>query len=482
MRFRAALFFLCFLLSLGSSQVQARPLSQINAPPLGERWFGILLNDEKTGFARISVEDAPEGYRLQYDEGVKMTVLGFTRDASSRQTYIVNRDLTLKRFTVELRIDASVVTLSGEAVPGGIRVAVESAGTRTDKELKAKGAVYPPVVLNMVPLMKGAAAGKKYRMQFFDPESVKVKNVIYSVVGEETLAGGAKAIHMQNDIYTVVSNDIWVDTAGNTLRESVRDGLVESRAESAEEAGRFITEAALSRKDLILDFSRVKVDREIERSTDLKRLVLDIAGIPTEMPLPRQEWQQAERLVDGTVRFTLVQGSAARKEARLPPADAAHYLESNERIPADHPAIIAKRNEILAAEKDHAAIVDKLVKWVADYVEDRVTDSHSALETLQSRTGNCQSHARLYAALARSAGIPTRFVSGLVYAKGTGFLYHSWAESYVNGWQPVDPTFGQVPAEATHIKLVEGETPDDMMPLAGVMGRLKAKVVEVGYE
>lgn len=482
MQLRAYLFSLCFLVLLASSPLQARPLPQINAPPLGERWYGILLNDEKTGFARVSVEELPEGYRFQSDEGVKMTVLGFTRDAASRQTYIVNRDLTLKRFNVELRIDASVVTLSGEAVPGGIRVTVESAGTRTEKQLKAKGAIYPPVALNMVPLMKGVSAGKKYRLQFFDPESVKVKNVTYSVIGEETLVG-VRAVHMQSDVYTVVSNDIWVDAAGNTLRESVRDGLVETRAENAEDAGRFITEAALARKDLILDFSRVKVDREIERPADLNRLVLDIAGIPEEMPLPRQEWQQqVERLADGTVRFTLVHGGAERKEGGLPAAYAARYLESNERIPADHPTIVARRNEILAGDKDPAAVVAKLAKWVADYVEDRVTDSHSALETLQSRAGNCQSHARLYAALARSAGIPTRFVSGLVYAKGMGFLYHSWAESYVGGWLPVDPTFGQVPADATHIKLIEGETPDDMMPLAGVVGRLKAKVVEVTYQ
>lgn len=477
--FLAAL--LCGFLLWAVSPAHGGTLAQISTPPLGERWFGILLNDEKTGFARISAEEAPEGYRFRSEESVKMLVLGFSRDASSRQDYLVGRDLTLKRFSVELRIDASVVRLTGEAEPGGIRVTVESAGNRTEKVLKARGAVYPPVVLNMVPLMKGAAAGKKYRLLFFDPESVKVKNVTYSVVGEETLSGGARTIHLQNDLYTVVSNDIWVDQAGNTLRESVRDGLVETRTETPEEAGRFITEAALARKDLILDFSRVKVDREIDRPAALKRLVLDISGIPANMALVRQDWQQVERLADGTVRFTMARGTAPAG-GTLSDAERSRYLEANERIPAAHPAIVTRKDEVLAGEKSPAAMVEKLVKWVADYVEDRVTDSHSALETLQGRTGNCQSHSRLYAALARSAGIPTRFVSGLVYQEKMGFLYHSWAESYVGRWLPVDPTFGQVPADATHIKLVEGETPDDMTPIAGVVGRLNAKVVEVKYE
>jgi hypothetical protein len=45
----------------------------------------------------------------------------------------------------------------------------------------------------------------------------------------------------------------------------------------------------------------------------------------------------------------------------------------------------------------------------------------------------------------------------------------------------VDPTFGQVRADATHIKLVEGEMLGDLDPILSVMGRVKARVVEVEY-
>jgi transglutaminase-like putative cysteine protease len=122
-----------------------------------------------------------------------------------------------------------------------------------------------------------------------------------------------------------------------------------------------------------------------------------------------------------------------------------------------------------------------LVQWVAREIKGTVTDNQSVLETLKTRNGNCQTHARLYTALARAAGIPTRFVSGLIYSKGQGFVYHSWAESYLNGWVAVDPTFGEFPAGITHIKLVTGDSPDDMGVLAGLIGRLQAKVVEKLY-
>ncbi|HLF39007.1 MAG TPA: transglutaminase-like domain-containing protein, partial [Burkholderiales bacterium] len=95
----------------------------------------------------------------------------------------------------------------------------------------------------------------------------------------------------------------------------------------------------------------------------------------------------------------------------------------------------------------------------------------------------CQGHAYLYTALARAAGVPTRVVNGLVYSgELRGFLYHSWTESLVGShWQVVDPTFGQTVADATHIKLIEGENLADLMPLMDWVGKVKIRVLEVEH-
>jgi transglutaminase-like putative cysteine protease len=61
-----------------------------------------------------------------------------------------------------------------------------------------------------------------------------------------------------------------------------------------------------------------------------------------------------------------------------------------------------------------------------------------------------------------------------------GFLYHSWAESLVGSdWIGVDPTLGQTPTDATHIKLVEGEQLADLVPLLDWAGRVKIRVLAV---
>ncbi len=118
----------------------------------------------------------------------------------------------------------------------------------------------------------------------------------------------------------------------------------------------------------------------------------------------------------------------------------------------------------------------KLVSWTSTKIKHRMKDSFTALSVLRDGEGECQAHANLYTALARSCKIPTRVVTGLVYTEEVGFLYHAWAESYVNGWLAVDPTLNQVPADATHIKLYTGESADASNSLLKIVGRVRIDV------
>lgn len=453
----------------------AAPLPKLAALPEGERWFSIRMGDERVGFGRLVITKTPEGYRIESQGSVKMRVMGFSREASSKETYLVAPDLSLRSFQAENRIDNSPVTVTGRIAEQGVKVVSESAGGRKERTLKSKGPLYPPHALNLFPLIQGTAVGKSHKIAIVDVEAVKVKQVKVEVVGEENL-GGTPAVHLRNNLYPMVDNDVWVDLKGNVLKESVRDDLVVTQAEDEATAKALLAEAALGRKDLVLDFSMIRVTPPLERPAELTRLSVEMAGVPAQLPLLQGERQQATRLSEGRVVFTM-----PNPAPKGDPAPAAADLEPAERIPSDHPEIRAKAAEISGAEKDPERVARLLSDWVAREIKGAVTDSQSPLETLKSRTGNCQSHARLYTALARAREIPTRFVSGIVY-QGEGFLYHSWAESHLGGrWVPIDPTFGEFPANLTHIKLVEGESVEEMSSLASVIGRVKAKVVDKQY-
>ena len=72
---------------------------------------------------------------------------------------------------------------------------------------------------------------------------------------------------------------------------------------------------------------------------------------------------------------------------------------------------------------------------------------------------------------------------GLVYVRGA-FYYHAWAEIYMDEganrghWLPVDPTFNQFPADATHVRLARGGL-DKQAAIISLIGALKMTIVDV---
>ena len=54
------------------------------------------------------------------------------------------------------------------------------------------------------------------------------------------------------------------------------------------------------------------------------------------------------------------------------------------------------------------------------------------------------------------------------------------AESLIDEhWITVDPTLAQLPADATHIKFVEGESFLELMPLVDLVGQLQIQIIAV---
>jgi transglutaminase-like putative cysteine protease len=130
-------------------------------------------------------------------------------------------------------------------------------------------------------------------------------------------------------------------------------------------------------------------------------------------------------------------------------------------------------------------VARKLLDWVFENLAKEATVSvPNAVQVLEMRKGDCNEHAVLYAALARAAGLPARMVAGTVYNPGEGdssgaFYYHAWNLVWLGRWVAVDPTFGQFPADATHVAFVEGG-PDKDIALIGAIGRIRFEVESFG--
>jgi transglutaminase-like putative cysteine protease len=64
---------------------------------------------------------------------------------------------------------------------------------------------------------------------------------------------------------------------------------------------------------------------------------------------------------------------------------------------------------------------------------------------------------------------------GLAYLDGS-FYYHAWPEVWLGDWVAVDPTVGQVPADAAHLRFMTGGLARQV-EIARLFGSLRIEVI-----
>jgi transglutaminase-like putative cysteine protease len=152
------------------------------------------------------------------------------------------------------------------------------------------------------------------------------------------------------------------------------------------------------------------------------------------------------------------------------------YLQPTPFLQSDHPSLRSLARKILQGETDARGAAIKLKDWVYREIAKEPTVSiPNALQVLESRKGDCNEHTVLFNALARAAGIPAKTVVGVVYLRGA-FYYHAWSEVWLGDWVSLDSVLNQFPADATHVKFLEGEI-DRQIDILQLIGNLKIEVL-----
>ncbi|MBP9004320.1 MAG: transglutaminase domain-containing protein [Candidatus Hydrogenedentes bacterium] len=164
-----------------------------------------------------------------------------------------------------------------------------------------------------------------------------------------------------------------------------------------------------------------------------------------------------------------------------PAPDAGEFLRSDPFITADAPAI-RQAAAVLSRTVDNPWDLARAInRWVYQEVKkERVITLPSAADVLKQRRGDCSEHSLLAVALLRAAGIPARVAVGIAWSDELkAFGYHAWVEAQIGGsWMPMDPTFGQDTADATHLKLLDGSI-DAWTRLLRFAGKLRVEILDV---
>ncbi|MCW3062199.1 MAG: transglutaminase family protein [Capsulimonas sp.] len=133
-------------------------------------------------------------------------------------------------------------------------------------------------------------------------------------------------------------------------------------------------------------------------------------------------------------------------------------------------------------EVTHASVFEfgqALSKFIYDRFEymPGSTDVSTPLDEFVAQgRGVCQDYAHYMLAIARSAGVPARYVSGYVFSGSDpnthgGDAMHAWVELYIphaDTWRGFDPTNNLLVGER-HIKIASGRDYSDVPPTKGLL-------------
>jgi hypothetical protein len=278
------------------------------------------------------------------------------------------------------------------------------------------------------------------------------------------------------------SVSMWVGSLGQIISATYQSGVTWQRT-AFEVAfhnfrARADSGAALIREGGIFGTAIAAGITELDESRPEIRLIIG-AG-----------WPNRDGLVDGRQTFVgdalLVQAvprDVVDPTLRIPIAGNAslvEYMRPDAVLNSRDPRIQAQARLATAGTTRANRAAQRIVRWVYENIEKRADIGvPSAVHVLERRAGDSYEHAILFVALARAIGLPARTVGGLLYVSGR-FYYHNWAEVHLGqGWLAVDPTFGQQPADASHLRLVYGGRPSDL-EMVRLIGNLRVDIVGDG--
>ena len=228
----------------------------------------------------------------------------------------------------------------------------------------------------------------------------------------------------------------------------------------------------------LMPITAIYVDKRLGLARNVDALKLEMTGLG-DFKVPTSH-RQVVTAGKNSSEVELLRDFRVEKGTPLTEKQKMHYTRTTPRLQCDQEQVKNLAKKIVGEEKDALAAAKKIERWVYENLTKSYSDNaDTALEVLDRKAGDCTEHSLLFVALARAAGVPAREVGGLAYVPDEKpmFGWHAWAEVHDgHQWVSVDPTWGQVYVDGTHLKMSTG---DRDLAWTNVMGTLKMKVVEV---
>lgn len=471
----------------------------------GAVFYAVMQGDKQVGFASSTIDTSFTMIEQRDYLVADILVGGTLHRATARTNVTLTRTLRLRTFEVAVEADQGPIRIQGE-VHGDTTLRVDLRVGATGAPDTASVRLNGPVLLpNLVPLAIALEdrprVGRQFVLPIIDPTSATPKDVRVDVRAESLFVVNDSSVFDSTSgrwvgvlpdtirAWQLVSEGGsgvggWVDAQGRLvattqmgfhLRRLPYEVAFENWRRDNEAAGADRPRAARADDRDVLESTAIAANKRLTSSLSRLRVRLGGASLHGfDLHGGRQRFQgevlsvfrEPDTQLD--VRNEVIDESQRQRYRDL---RGEPFLEVN------HPEIVALAARLAGESRNPRVIAQRINQWVHDSLRKDITVGiPSALRVLHTRRGDCNEHAQLFVALSRAAGIPARVAAGLAYVDGK-FYYHAWPEVLLRGWVAVDPTFGQFPADASHLRFVHGGL-GRQAELLRLMGRLTIDVIE----
>ena len=445
----------------------------------GTSWYGIYNEEFKIGWGRITHEFLPrqQTLRIQKEQNIHFIVNGYTHEIAFLldMQFETTPPFLLKRYEYVERVNDYSLRRKLNKKGETFRRTV----TSTDRRWKLSDKIITYTLEDELALEaligKNPKIGESTTIKYLNPNKLHWDTGVAKIVAIDPPHNN----HQQFKIYHIEHPQMGQGATTSGYRDDL--SIVNQKLISGFMLRRETKDAALAgigQEDLYVNLM-LPIDTPIGRP-DAVRQVKIAVDTRTGALLTEATGQRIEKNLEENHYVVTLDAEKIFREPAV-----TGELEAYKEIPDplnddDEPLLVAAR-QALKGVNGLQEKIERLLIFVDESIEDSNDVLSPSLEyILAHKKGDCSEHAVVFEGLARTFGIPSRKVSGLMYMGdwSQSFGLHAWNEVYIDGyWLPVDATRRDSDLPPLYIRFpVNLHTSEE---LAQFVPHMKVKILEV---
>jgi len=450
--------------------------TSLSPPGTREEWLGVYLQGQRVGYSFSKIVRNDQGIALESMTRITLTMMDVVRTLTTHAFVHTDADYTLKDFIIEISTAGHPTKIEGILNGKVLTLKSYSQNIPQTQTITLQEKPFFPDAMEEVIKNKKLKPGAELKIPYFDPTTQSSATATIKAYGRgKTTVRGQEVTGNKVEIdFMGMISELWFDDDYRLIKNYSPNLGLEMIPLSKEDALADIQ--PVNAFDL-LSFFAIKLTTPIAAGQELSYIKLQLQDITAENLDLTDDYQK----ITGTLPLTIeiLRPELDRlPDLKIPIRDQKEFLLPSIYIQSDNADIIRAAQDIIGDAADARTSVTRLTEGVYKMLRKNPTASlPSALDVLKTKEGDCNEHAILFTALARSVGIPSKIYVGLINLYGDAYWYHAWCAVWLGKWVPVDPTFNQFPADLYHLKLKEGEISEQAKVLR-VVGKLKITVLE----